>query len=96
MLGDSEGGLVAGQSSTSAVTASGETKMNKSTFKGQWHELKGEAKIQWGMLTDDDLEQVEGSAEKLIGFVEERYGYAREQAAREVTAFIRRKPQSPA
>jgi uncharacterized protein YjbJ (UPF0337 family) len=69
--------------------------MNK-RFKGQWHQLKGEAKIQWGLLTDDDLEQVEGSAEKLIGMVEERYGYAREHAAREVSAFIRRKTPSPA
>jgi uncharacterized protein YjbJ (UPF0337 family) len=52
--------------------------------------MKGEAKIQWGKLTDDDLEQVNGNAEKLVGRIQERYGYAREKAAKEVEQFQRR------
>jgi uncharacterized protein YjbJ (UPF0337 family) len=55
--------------------------MNTDQLKGKWHEMKGEAKIQWGKLTDDDLEQVNGNAEKLVGRIQERYGYAREKAA---------------
>ena len=62
--------------------------MNEQIFKGKWHQLKGEVKSRWGKLTDDDLDRAEGDAEKLIGRVQERYGYAREQAKREVDAFI--------
>ena len=61
--------------------------MNRDTLQGKWHQLKGEAKVRWGKLTDDDLDQVAGNAEKLIGRIQERYGYAREQAEREVHEF---------
>ena len=64
--------------------------MNSDTLKGQWHQIKGEAKVQWAKLTDDDLEQISGNAEKLIGKVQERYGYAREEAARDVEHFQQR------
>jgi uncharacterized protein YjbJ (UPF0337 family) len=46
--------------------------MNAEVFKGKWHQLKGEVKSRWGELTDDDLDVVEGDAEKLIGRVQER------------------------
>ena len=64
--------------------------MNTDTLKGQWRQLKGEARTRWGKLTDDELDQVEGRAEKLVGLVQERYGYERERAEREVDAFLRR------
>ena len=64
--------------------------MNEDTLKGKWHQIKGEVKSRWGQLTDDDLDRVEGDAEKLIGRVQERYGYARDDAKREVDAFIDR------
>lgn len=66
--------------------------MNEDVFKGKWHQLKGEMKSQWGKLTDDDFDRAEGDAEKLIGRVQERYGYQRDQAKREVDDFIRRHP----
>jgi uncharacterized protein YjbJ (UPF0337 family) len=66
--------------------------MNDDVFKGKWHQLKGEMKSQWGKLTDDDFDRAEGDAEKLIGRVQERYGYQRDQAKREVDDFIRRQP----
>jgi uncharacterized protein YjbJ (UPF0337 family) len=69
--------------------------MNADVFKGKWHQLKGEVKSQWGQLTDDDLDRVAGDAEKLVGRVQERYGYARDQAKREVDTFIRRHPDIP-
>ena len=69
--------------------------MNAEVFKGKWHQLKGEVKSRWGELTDDDLDVVEGDAEKLIGRVQERYGYAREEAHREVDEFIARHPDIP-
>jgi uncharacterized protein YjbJ (UPF0337 family) len=60
------------------------------TSQGKWHQLKGEVKSQWGKLTDDDLDRAEGDAEKLIGRIQERYGYARDDAKREVDAFFDR------
>jgi len=57
--------------------------MNRDTFKGQWMQLKGKVRQQWGKLTDDDLDQAQGSAEMLIGKIQERYGRNREEAERE-------------
>ena len=68
--------------------------MNSTSLKGMWNQIKGEAKVQWGRLTDDDLDQVEGNAEKLMGKIQERYGYARDRAEREVSAFWNRYPSS--
>ena len=62
--------------------------MNADVLKGKWTQVKGEVKSQWGKLTDDDLDRVEGDTEKLIGRVQERYGYARDDAKREVDAFL--------
>jgi len=61
--------------------------MNADTLKGQWHQIKGEVKTQWGKLTDSDLDQIAGQSEKLIGVIQERYGYARDRAEREVRDF---------
>ncbi len=66
--------------------------MNTDILKGKWHQLKGEAKVQWGKLTDDDLDQVEGESEKLVGRVQERYGYDRSRAQDEVDRFFRAHP----
>jgi uncharacterized protein YjbJ (UPF0337 family) len=64
--------------------------MNLDVLKGKWKQLKGEAKTQWGKLTDDDLDQIEGNTEKLVGKVQERYGYGRERAEQEVDQWINR------
>lgn len=48
--------------------------MNKSQLKGQWSQIKGEVKRKWGLLTDDELMQVEGDYDKLVGKIRERYG----------------------
>ncbi len=66
--------------------------MNADVLKGKWHQLKGEVKSKWGQLTDDDLDRVAGDAEKLVGRVQERYGYERDRAKREVDDFITRHP----
>jgi uncharacterized protein YjbJ (UPF0337 family) len=69
--------------------------MNEDILKGKWRQLKGEVKSQWGKLTDDDLDRAEGDAEKLIGRVQERYGYQRDEAKREVDDFVRRHQDIP-
>ena len=61
--------------------------MNADTLKGQWHQVKGEVKTQWGKLTDNDLDQIGGQSEKLIGKLQERYGYARDRAEKEFNDF---------
>jgi uncharacterized protein YjbJ (UPF0337 family) len=66
--------------------------MNDDVLKGKWHQLKGEVKSRWGKLTDDDLDRAEGDAEKLIGRIQERYGYQRDEAKREIDEFIRKYP----
>ena len=64
--------------------------MNTDVIKGKWMQIKGEARVQWGKLTDDDLDQIAGNAEKLAGKLQERYGYARDRAEAEVDAWTRR------
>jgi uncharacterized protein YjbJ (UPF0337 family) len=68
--------------------------MNKDQLQGKWHQMKGEVKTQWGKLTNDDLEQINGNLERLVGVVQERYGYARERAQTEVDAFCDRQPKA--
>ncbi len=64
--------------------------MNKDQWQGKWHQVKGAVKAQWGKLTNDDLDEIDGNVERLVGIVQERYGYARERAATEVEDFRRR------
>lgn len=58
--------------------------MNADILKGKWKQIRGDAKKWWGKLTDDDFDQIEGERDKLVGRVQERYGYAREEAEAEV------------
>ena len=57
--------------------------MNNDIFEGKWKQLRGKAKVWWGKLTDDDLETVSGSFDKLIGLLQEKYGYTQQQAEEE-------------
>ncbi|MDX9992794.1 MAG: CsbD family protein [Anaerolineales bacterium] len=62
--------------------------MNEDIFKGKMKQVRGDMKIWWGKLTDDDLDQVEGNADKLSGALQERYGYSREDAKSEIDKFM--------
>ena len=62
--------------------------MNWEQIEGNWKQFKGEAQSQWGKLTDDDLDVVEGNHQKLVGKLQERYGYAKEEAEKEVDDFM--------
>jgi len=64
--------------------------MNQDQIAGKWKQLKGEAKVMWGKLTDDELDQAEGQAEKLAGLIQERYGKTKEEAQTEVRKFFDR------
>tara|TARA_B100001989_G_C24541833_1_gene468073 strand:+ start:338 stop:547 length:210 start_codon:yes stop_codon:yes gene_type:complete len=58
--------------------------MNKDIFSGNWKQFKGEVQKQWGELTDDQFDQIEGSREKLIGTIQENYGVLRDDAEKQV------------
>jgi len=62
--------------------------MNSDILKGKWLQLRGAIKQKWGDLTDDQLTQVDGNFDRLVGFVQERYGYTRDQAHEEVNSFL--------
>jgi uncharacterized protein YjbJ (UPF0337 family) len=63
--------------------------MNWDTIEGQWKQLRGHVKQKWGKLTDDDLDQIAGQRDVLIGRLQQRMGYARDQAEREVRDWSR-------
>lgn len=58
--------------------------MNQDIFAGKWKEMRGQAKEWWGKLTDDDLERVEGKADRLVGLLQKKYGYTKEHAEEEL------------
>ena len=64
--------------------------MNRLQFEGNWNQFKGKVKQQWGQLTNDDLDVIEGNRDELIGKIQERYGYSLEKAQNEVDAWERR------
>jgi uncharacterized protein YjbJ (UPF0337 family) len=62
--------------------------MNTDILKGQWTQLKGQLQQQWGKLTNDDLDQIQGSRDILIGKLQERYGHRRDEAERDLDAWL--------
>lgn len=61
--------------------------MNKDIAKGNFTQLKGQIKQQWGKLTDDEIDQMEGHAEILAGKLQERYGLEKDEAERQARDF---------
>ena len=61
--------------------------MDTNTLKGSWDIAKGKIKEKWGQLTDDDLREVDGKKDQLIGKLEQKYGYTKEEARRMIDEF---------
>ena len=57
--------------------------MNNNVFEGKWKQMRGQAKVWWSKLSDDDLGKVDGKFDKLIGLLQEKYGYTQQQAEEE-------------
>jgi uncharacterized protein YjbJ (UPF0337 family) len=64
--------------------------MNWDQIKGNWTQVKGKAQQQWGKLTNDDLDVIEGRREEFVGKVQERYGIAKEEAEKQVDDFCKK------
>lgn len=63
--------------------------MNWDIVKGKWAQVKGEVKAKWGDLTDNDITEINGEREKLAGKLQERYGWAREEADKQIDDHFR-------
>jgi uncharacterized protein YjbJ (UPF0337 family) len=63
--------------------------MNWDQIEGKWKQTKGSLKQQWGKLTDDDLDVIAGQRDKLVGKLQERYGYAKEDAQRRADEWLK-------
>ena len=63
--------------------------MNWDQISGTWKEFKGKVRERWGKLTDDDLDVVAGKRDQMIGLLQKRYGYAKEEAEKHLDEFIK-------
>lgn len=63
--------------------------MNDDIFKGKWKQLRGQIQQQWGDLTNDDLDRIQGARTEFEGLLQERYGYTKERAQQEVDNLLR-------
>jgi uncharacterized protein YjbJ (UPF0337 family) len=62
--------------------------MNSDQLEGTWDVVKGKIQKQWGKLTNDDLDVIEGNRKEIAGRIQQRYGYAKERAEREVNTWL--------
>ena len=63
--------------------------MNWDKIEGDWKQFKGQIRSKWGKLTDDDVETIAGKKDQLLGRLQERYGYKRDDAERELDSWIK-------
>lgn len=64
--------------------------MNEDILKGKWNQLKGEVQKEWGKLTDNDVDKIEGEIAHLKGIIQERYGHTLEDVNKKVDEFLAR------
>jgi uncharacterized protein YjbJ (UPF0337 family) len=62
--------------------------MNWDQIEGNWKQFKGKAQAQWGKLTDDEIDRVDGRRTELAGLIQQKYGKTREEAEREVDQWM--------
>ena len=63
--------------------------MNSDIIKGNWKEIKGKIRQQWGKFTDDDVSKMQGTYEELTGKLQSTYGYQKDQADKEIDSFLK-------
>ncbi len=61
--------------------------MTRNQVEGQWHQIKERAKEKWERLTDQDLVIIAGRHDELVGILQERYGFMRNELERQVSKF---------
>jgi len=68
--------------------------MNTEILQGKWHQLKGSARAQWGKLTDDELDQVAGKRDQLVGKIQNSYGIGKDEAEKQMKDWESRQPDT--
>lgn len=63
--------------------------MNWDTIEGTWKQVSGKAKQRWGEITGDEWSQISGKRDEIVGLVQKRYGQARDEAERDVDAWLK-------
>ena len=63
--------------------------MNWDRVEGDWKQIKGKVQQQWGKLTNDDLDVIEGKRTELAGRLQERYGYAQDEAEKQIDSWMK-------
>ena len=63
--------------------------MNWDQIEGRWHEFKGKIKTKWSKLTDDDLNAMRGKRTELLGRLQQRYGYKKDEAEKHIDEWIK-------
>ncbi|EJL91324.1 hypothetical protein PMI16_01637 [Herbaspirillum sp. CF444] len=61
--------------------------MNWDIIEGNWKQFKGKAKQQWGKLTDDQLDTINGKREELAGRIQKAYGIDKDETEKQIKAF---------
>lgn len=61
---------------------------NSDKLQGQWKQIKGDLRERWGKLTNDEVEQINGQEQNLVGKIQEKYGIAKEEAQSQVKSFL--------
>ena len=79
--------VVHAQSTTTTTTVKTDTEAVWQKIKGSWNTAKGAVKEQWGKLTDDDLMEIQGRRDQLVGKIQMRYGVSQEQAEAQVSGW---------
>ena len=67
--------------------------MNWDTIEGNWKKFRGKVQQQWGDLTNDDLDRIQGKRTELVGRIQERYGKSRAEAEEEVREWFDRQAE---
>jgi uncharacterized protein YjbJ (UPF0337 family) len=62
--------------------------MNWTQVEGQWKQVKAQLKGKWAKLSDDDLQNLSAKKDDIVGKIQERYGILKDEAERQVDAFI--------
>ena len=62
--------------------------MNDDILAGNWKQFRGKIKEQWGKLTDDELDQIDGKRDQMVGLLQKQYGYSKEDAQAEYDDFV--------
>ena len=72
---------------TTTQTTKAEANKIWEKIKGSWSQTKGAVKEQWGKLTDDDLMEIQGRRDQLVGKIQTRYGISQQQAEAQVSGW---------